>query len=115
MVLNLRTATGEQAGTQESTDPSTPSGLKLRLILQVSTYLACQTVWQRMPHVKHKHVDSPERLQPDNTTAQQTSALQCVRSNTQQWRTSEDICAHDTEVYDKIPSEPHETEKIDAP
>ena len=28
-----------------------------------------------------------------------------------EWRTSEDICAHDTEVYDKFPSEPHETGK----
>ena len=50
---------------------------------------------------------------PENRP-QQTSALQCVPSNTPQWRSSEDVGAHDAEVHDKFPSEPHKTESCVA-
>ena len=152
--MKLRTATGEQAGTQESTDPSTPSGLKLRLTLQVSTVTlsrlsnclatnaTCETQARRLSRTP------PSRQQTEASLV--TQALVTVvlpiqelwlfsSSYTRSWRFQEEqtlcatdvctavcpirhtvmadfrsYCAHNTELYDKFPSEPHETEQIEA-
>ena len=102
-----------------------------------------------MPRVKHKPVDSPERLQVDNRLKHHWSLVTvvlpiqelwlCSSSDTRSWRFQEEqtlcatdvctavcpirhtvmadfrsYCAHNTELYDKFPSEPHETEQIEA-